>query len=603
MASLTVSVDDSAEALKIQGNALFGNGDYGEAIVYYGKALTALDALRAAEATDGTADDRDVANLRTTLLANRAACYLNLNRPWLAMIDCTAVLERDSVHQKALYRRALAFRSMGKHDQALSDLRDLIAQDVDAATLAKVQKIMLPLKQAAAAAASAAQAASSSATTTTAAAGDDDDDDDDDDDEDEGDSNDLDVILGFLEDLSPDMEYDCLYPLLHLDSNWKRWDGGKVGGLPIWLNKRQLPRKEQLTCGTCSEQMSLLLQIYSPIGASEIGGDDEECRDSKDSSGMTLSQRAFHRSLYVFCCRNGRCVERVNNRCNDGNTSKNRSSGICVLRCQLPQINEFYPENPPDPDDEEDHLEKNPDLMIAAEADAAARTAAAKCDERTIRIVHPTFTFPEHEVVTDSEANCKAESDARVMAAAGIGASTTRLNVEEGEITAKDAAEAMASLSTKKGKGKAGEQGERIMSVTDPTMVKFQTVTAIANDQIMRYARWEPRAPLWVASLPDGSGVPRPHLSPEDVPACEYCGAARAFEFQIMPQLLNALRPHEIGGVGEIDWGTLAVYTCTMSCNGLAAAVNAAGDNSGHGRTASSAESAYMREVIWRQGL
>ena len=51
------------------------------------------------------------------------------------------------------------------------------------------------------------------------------------------------------------MEYDCLYPLLHLDDNWKRWDGGKVGGLPIWLDKRRLPRKEQLMCSTC-EQMS-----------------------------------------------------------------------------------------------------------------------------------------------------------------------------------------------------------------------------------------------------------------------------------------------------------------------------------------------------------
>jgi hypothetical protein len=233
-------------------------------------------------------------------------------------------------------------------------------------------------------------------------------------------------------------------------------------------------------------------------------------------------------------------------------------------------------------------------LMTAAEADAAARTAAARCDERTMRIVHPTFTFPEHEVVTDSEANCKAESDARVMAAAGLGASTTSFNAEEGEITAADAAEAMASLSTK-GKGKAGEQGERMVSVTDPAMLKFQTVTAIAHDQIMRYARWEPRAPLWVASLPDGGGVPRPHLSQKDVPACEHCGAARAFEFQIMPQLLSALRPHEIGGVGEIDWGTLAVYTCTKSCEGGAAGGGGGGED-GQG-------SGYVKEVIWRQGL
>ena len=79
--------------------------------------------------------------------------------------------------------------------------------------------------------------------------------------------------------------------------------------------------------------------------------------------------------------------------------------------------------------------------------------------------------------------------------------------------------------------------------------------------------------------------------------------AARAFEFQIMPQLLSALRPHEIGGVGEIDWGTLAVYTCTKSCEGAAAAAAAAaaavdGCEDGDGK-----ESRYIKEVVWRQAL
>ena len=72
--------------------------------------------------------------------------------------------------------------------------------------------------------------------------------------------------------------------------------------------------------------------------------------------------------------------------------------GLCVLRSQLPQNNEFYPANPPDPDDEEDRLEANPDLMTAAEADAASRMAAARCDERTMNIVNPKFSFPEHEL-------------------------------------------------------------------------------------------------------------------------------------------------------------------------------------------------------------
>ncbi|KAJ2442223.1 Programmed cell death protein 2 [Coemansia sp. RSA 2440] len=53
--------------------------------------------------------------------------------------------------------------------------------------------------------------------------------------------------------------------------------------------------------------------------------------------------------------------------------------------------------------------------------------------------------------------------------------------------------------------------------------------------------------------------------APTNVPACEACGTDRQFEFQIMPQMLNYLNldstdPH------SIDWGTLLVFTCPVSC-------------------------------------
>jgi len=57
-----------------------------------------------------------------------------------------------------------------------------------------------------------------------------------------------------------------------------------------------------------------------------------------------------------------------------------------------------------------------------------------------------------------------------------------------------------------------------------------------------------------------------------------------------MPQLLHALAPHEIGGVGEIDWGTLAVFTCSRSCQQTCADVEATYSGGG-----------YVEEVVWRQ--
>lgn len=80
-------------------------------------------------------------------------------------------------------------------------------------------------------------------------------------------------------------------------------------------------------------------------------------------------------------------------------------------------------------------------------------------------------------------------------------------------------------------------------------------------------------APLWLtaANQPSAAG---------DVPPCQRCGAPRAFEFQVMPQLLNFVNPEADSELRErtaallgspdagidLDFGTIAVYTCTASC-------------------------------------
>ena len=120
-------------------------------------------------------------------------------------------------------------------------------------------------------------------------------------------------------------------------------------------------------------------------------------------------------------------------------------------------------------------------------------------------------------------------------------------------MTDKDAKEAMATF-------KHNEDGttNSLISEFDVNMKKFHTITSIASDQVLRYSRWDVTGPLWMST--------QHLLKPNEIPNCHLCGGPRCFEFQIMPQLLHALRPHEIGGLGEIDWGTLAVYTCVDSC-------------------------------------
>lgn len=106
------------------------------------------------------------------------------------------------------------------------------------------------------------------------------------------------VELGFLE--KPDAKTDLTSA--HFPS--------KVGGKPAWLELQQLPSPEQLACNVCKKPMVLLIQLYAP---------------------MRKRPPSYHRSVYVFMCRDRACHQRGGGRL-----------AFKVLRSQLPQTNEFY---------------------------------------------------------------------------------------------------------------------------------------------------------------------------------------------------------------------------------------------------------------------
>lgn len=141
----------------------------------------------------------------------------------------------------------------------------------------------------------------------------------------------------------------------------------------------------------------------------------------------------------------------------------------------------------------------------------------------------------------------------------------------------------------------------RNSGTSDPTTVEFFCRTANAKDQCVRYHRGH--EPLWLRS----------EEVPPDIPDCPYCGAPRQFEFQLQPQLLHFFNRHDDSWKelprkealmatcaivekappeqippqfkeahdralervqsqllakpkNELDWGVVAVYTCTASC-------------------------------------
>lgn len=111
------------------------------------------------------------------------------------------------------------------------------------------------------------------------------------------------IELGFV---VPQEDAEAQPLLLHESADWADWDGGKVGGKPSWLDRAGLPPAEALACAACTKPMSFLLQIYCPLD------------DPSD---------AFHRSLYVFCCRTLGCENTGHAKC---------------FRSQLPRDNRFY---------------------------------------------------------------------------------------------------------------------------------------------------------------------------------------------------------------------------------------------------------------------
>lgn len=48
-------------------------------------------------------------------------------------------------------------------------------------------------------------------------------------------------------------------------TNWTNWDGGKVGGKPIWLDPVHIPSPDELQCKNCDQPMTFLLQVDAKL--------------------------------------------------------------------------------------------------------------------------------------------------------------------------------------------------------------------------------------------------------------------------------------------------------------------------------------------------
>ena len=126
-----VAEEDYAEWCRQTANRLYGEGEFGQAVAWYGHALSALGASSAAAAPpptapaadgaegSGDADDGDAAAV-VTLLSNRAAAALKLGRWADAAADARAAAARDARAIKARVRGSAALLQMGEMQEALA---------------------------------------------------------------------------------------------------------------------------------------------------------------------------------------------------------------------------------------------------------------------------------------------------------------------------------------------------------------------------------------------------------------------------------------------------------------------------------------------------
>ena len=82
------------------------------------------------------------------------------------------------------------------------------------------------------------------------------------------------------------------------------------------------------------------------------------------------------------------------------------------------------------------------------------------------------------------------------------------------------------------------------------------TRMARAPEQCIRYRFDAEARPLWPS---------RENRAPRHIPPCPRCGAARQFEFQVLPQALHFMGVDSSQAEAP-DWSTIAVYTCSASC-------------------------------------
>jgi len=522
---------------------------------------------------------------------------------------------------------------------------------------------------------------------------------------------------------------ECNPELGHQSPHWSEWDGGKIGGCPSWLNPRDLPEATPLRCrGPCCSiehgkqgtTLRFITQLYCP--ADDVTENESAFHRSlyvfacptccsaptpiQENDGSSITPSATHHLSQ--CIRVLRCQLPKHNdfypttgdgESNDDDdewtkhtshhwakSTNNDKLNLCAVcghgssgKCPKQKLWFCGPDHQKEclraskQQQENEDDDSNDDVLIPI------KYLQSVCYESELVVEEePTATTDDNDTTLDNNDIATTKYENALFPSKDI--TDADADLEQSDLNALTGNVSLAQAAT---------------GVTDPTTLAFYARMAIGgteNDvrnQCLRYCRWpEPseattttqadeeeeveEVPLWLSSNdrpPSQSATSEKTDStiPPFPPPCQYCGAPRAFEFQILPQMLHHLlqspenadtttaanngsdesnekssrqvltdsemailmeakskiesgmdlpegflEQHEAalanareallgvsnnnngkggsdegGSKGGLDWGTIAVYTCTASC--------------GDGGVVSGENGAYREEAAWMQ--
>ncbi|XVE63464.1 hypothetical protein DITRI_Ditri07aG0022700 [Diplodiscus trichospermus] len=106
-----------ANDAKLEGNKLFGNGQYEDALLQYEVALQV------------TAEMPTSVEIRSICHSNRAVCFLKMGKYEETIKECTKALELNPSYIKALVRRGEAHEKLEHFEEAIADMKKILELD------------------------------------------------------------------------------------------------------------------------------------------------------------------------------------------------------------------------------------------------------------------------------------------------------------------------------------------------------------------------------------------------------------------------------------------------------------------------------------------